>query len=280
MKRFLIMLFSIFLFGRCYRMPPVGDPVRIQALIDTEVTINKTGEILSIKTLEDRQLNAARCITGGYWSWQDTVFSPAIYDTTLFNKYWYRVVKTANGRDTVSSQGMTVFEHRQQEGILKAWNAKKVAITRGNLAEVRADIIASTAWDSIKADNFEGGLKWNLRPLGRKQVRGNLRVFRLNLRDTLLDSIRQDSVAWGWDLLALRDSLNLNNVTLQQVGNREEVPQSLKDYAIANIIPLAGINGQTTVQEAWLDDRIDTRFWKRLFAVFGINQNWIVRFEE
>lgn len=275
--RYLILFTILLLWFGCTGQP--DQPVREQnATTICEILVTKNGTVRSLVTLQDIQIDAARMIILGKWSLSDWEYDPIPVDSVLYDKYFYRVVRTGSGYDTVSCRGLSVRQHKNISGVLRAYDRVKMPITFANLSEVKTDIATSDFYHLIARDNIDGSLKENLKRWGKGELRSSKqRLIRMELSDTKIDSIRSDSVSWKFDFQKVRNERNLDNITLQQINNNVNIPTKLKEYAVDSVLSLSGINLQSTVVDLWLDDRINNKVHQVILNKLGLDETWLKR---
>lgn len=197
------------------------------------------------------------------------------FDSALFAKYYWRIVKYKDGRlDTVPPLG-NFREHQKLPGIVKAWDVPKVKPkNRYSYKKALLDIRKSVIWDSLGVTDVEGIKRIHRWPWGRKERKIFMPLiaerFTISQLKQMLksDSVGVDSV--GLPIIrrakiqVIRDSLNATfklNRTIQQVLNDPNEPQRLKNWLNKNFIA-KGVSPNTKLN-AILNDKQKSKIFMR-----------------
>lgn len=237
----------------------------LQQTTEVEMMLNSSGEVAVIRTMAQRQLTWATLLIRGTHRDRpnDGFLDNVPFVDSLYTKYYTRRLRVS-GVDTLintTPQGMNFREHQASEdSIIRAFDFKKIPITSINVAQARADIIATAIFDSLKGDEIENEVEWKRWPWGTKERQDFFPLLFESFPVAKLDSIRNDSVKWKIDVLFFRDSLivcgeSLRNLTLLELNQCVDPPQKVKTWFQNNVLGKAGITVNTTIWELIKDHR-------------------------
>lgn len=263
MKKLLLLLF---LFG-CTPRPPVNTNV----LSSVDVLIGEDGEVVFTVTQQERRLVRLETILRG------TDKYPFV--DSLFNKYYHRLVLKDGSviPDSVEPNGYFRV-HSSLPGIKKAWDAAKVPL-KNVLQQAMLDVLDTPAIvDSIKNDALENRLEidhWNW---GQKEIKEFLPLHFENVRESLLDSLRQDETRWKLDV-DLPTEIPFLNLTFRQIAQRVDVPQKLKNWFVNNVLGKDGITLDDTLWNVAKDHKGKvSQLWIRHPLIQQkLKQSWLRR---
>ena len=259
MKLFLIL--SLLLFACSSKTVEITTS---QTTEDVEFYLDKNGDIVSWRTRSQIRQEWATMLARG-----TTIITGLTLIDSLYNYVFERKIKTVDGQVfVVDPKGMNFRQHgASEDSIKKAWDSPKFTI-RDSLNKIWTKINAiPTLVDSFTSDNWQddwGDTNLVDQKWWGKQGRKKGIVFKLkDYPISKLDSIVNDSVKWGIDIVAIiRDSVivcgeSFNTLTVRDLNQCVSVPTKLKQGFVNKILP-------------HLSDGLDTTVWVILRDFRGI----------
>lgn len=203
------------------------------------------------------------------------------FDSTLYNKWYFRFVDFNNGRRDTVLAGVDFRIHKTQPGIKNAFDKAKFKLS-DSLNVIWSDIMASSIGDSLRNCEVEDNcVETNHWKMG---VRERSTPLIVTMTRAKFNSMASDSLKKLWRIpnAVFRDSLNLAGITVRQFLQRSatDVEDRTKDWWRANILGRRGITADSTLWDVFRVRGFKKIWLRHRFFKNRFKADWIRRQSE
>jgi hypothetical protein len=275
------------LFFACNGEPDIDEPVERQAIQEVEILLHRTtGEILTVRGKQESRTVWMQMFANGIYKTHTELAN--ITPDVQWQQDWVGTELVFNHVDTLRVDTLDIVAPWDSLNFVVDsvyYNEEKIRPETYGTA--LSEFTSSSFFPQLPEDVLVDGKPfYDSWPYGRLEKK-DFSILRGEFQASFVDSLvhltepdgegGSERVKWKVALQTLRDSTNIENITIRQARDNLDLSVKEKTWIVDNIMSLPGINLDTTMLQLWQDPRVDKRIFRHPKIIKALKRLWVTR---